>query len=277
MNAQPIIFTDLDGTLLDRNSYSFEPAVPALQELCRRGIPIILNSSKTFAEMIHLRLKLGNSHPFVIENGAAVIIPDGYFVDTSRLEKVTSEISGGISGYRLVRFGQSYQDILDVLALARSEGFMFNGFNDWSAAEIAQITGLSVEAAQLSKQRCGSEPVILDGDRATHQAFARFLHQHRLKVLQGGRFSHVMGLYDKAMGLQWLMSEYRKHFSQLPVLSVALGDSYNDEAMLNCADIPVVVRSPHSDALDLSNDAAIYTTLPGPEGWREAIEQILTH
>ena len=41
-----IIFTDLDATLLDEN-YSWEKAIPALNELNKLKIPLILNSSKT--------------------------------------------------------------------------------------------------------------------------------------------------------------------------------------------------------------------------------------
>jgi predicted mannosyl-3-phosphoglycerate phosphatase (HAD superfamily) len=45
-----VIFTDLDGTLLDDSSYSFEPAHEALAEVRIRKIPLILCTSKTRAE-----------------------------------------------------------------------------------------------------------------------------------------------------------------------------------------------------------------------------------
>jgi hypothetical protein len=47
----PVVFSDLDGTLLDHETYSFDAARPGLDALKSRGIPLILASSKTRAEM----------------------------------------------------------------------------------------------------------------------------------------------------------------------------------------------------------------------------------
>ena len=46
-----LIFTDLDGTLLDHFSYSHAPADQLIPVLQHAGIPIIINTSKTFAEV----------------------------------------------------------------------------------------------------------------------------------------------------------------------------------------------------------------------------------
>ena len=35
-----VIFADLDGTLLDRKTYSFEPAQPALLLIRQKGFPL---------------------------------------------------------------------------------------------------------------------------------------------------------------------------------------------------------------------------------------------
>ena len=46
-----IVFTDLDGTLLDHDDYSFEAARPALAKLETLNIPVILTTSKTATEV----------------------------------------------------------------------------------------------------------------------------------------------------------------------------------------------------------------------------------
>ena len=46
-----IFFSDLDGTLLDHENYDWSAAKPALSELKRQGLPLILASSKTAAEI----------------------------------------------------------------------------------------------------------------------------------------------------------------------------------------------------------------------------------
>ncbi len=47
MTRPTLVFTDLDGTLLNHDDYSWEAARPALEELQRQSIPLILVSSKT--------------------------------------------------------------------------------------------------------------------------------------------------------------------------------------------------------------------------------------
>jgi len=47
-----VVFTDLDGTLLRHEDYSWLPAGPALAELRRRRIPLVIASSKTRAEIV---------------------------------------------------------------------------------------------------------------------------------------------------------------------------------------------------------------------------------
>ena len=74
-----VIFTDLDGTLLDRNTYSFEPAQSTLHLIKQKNIPLVLSSSKTRAEIEFYRRRLENDHPFISENGGAVFIPRDYF------------------------------------------------------------------------------------------------------------------------------------------------------------------------------------------------------
>lgn len=58
-----LIMTDLDGTLLDHESYHWEAARPALQRLAAANIPVIINSSKTAAEIRELRGRLNNNWP----------------------------------------------------------------------------------------------------------------------------------------------------------------------------------------------------------------------
>ncbi|RMG01121.1 MAG: mannosyl-3-phosphoglycerate phosphatase, partial [Nitrospirae bacterium] len=97
-----IIFTDLDGTLLRADDYSFSEAKEALSLIKRRGIPLVIVSSKTRAEIEVYREKLGNTHPFVSENGGGVFIPLGYFENTD------GEM---VDQYRLIRLGRRYEEL----------------------------------------------------------------------------------------------------------------------------------------------------------------------
>ena len=76
---QLVLFTDLDGTLLDHDTYTAEPALPALDIISRRHIPLVVCTSKTAAEIQKLRDSIGNSDPFISENGGGIFVPENYF------------------------------------------------------------------------------------------------------------------------------------------------------------------------------------------------------
>lgn len=86
-----VVFTDLDGTLLDHATYRFDAALPALRLLKARQIPLVVCSSKTASEIEALRNRLRLSHPFISENGGAIFVPRGYFQHAFAHAKETPE------------------------------------------------------------------------------------------------------------------------------------------------------------------------------------------
>ncbi|MFT5126449.1 MAG: mannosyl-3-phosphoglycerate phosphatase [Rhodothermales bacterium] len=241
-----IVVTDLDATLLDEN-YSWQAAAPAIAVMRTRGIPLVLNSSKTVAEMQVLATELQTNAPIVAENGGVIAIGD-----------------------ELRILGLARESILAVAhELRSSQGYRFAGFADWSAAEIADRTGLDKSAAGRANQRLATEPIIWEDTAARAAAFAESLAAHGIRQLAGGRFTHLMGQSDKADGL----CEVRKLLGGGPV--VALGDSPNDEAMLSAAEIAVVIPNSHSARIAPDAPRVIYADSPGPAGWNAAILSLL--
>jgi mannosyl-3-phosphoglycerate phosphatase len=97
-----------------------------------------------------------------------------------------------------------------------------------------------------------------------------------LQALQGGRFLTVAGDTDKGQAVSWLRSYYQQREGR-PVKVIALGDSPNDEAMLNAADIAVIIKSDKSSQIQADKAAeVIRTEQRGPEGWCAAITSILS-
>ena len=72
---QPVFITDLDGTLLGHDDFSFTPIRDDFLNLLDRGIQIIFNSSKTATEIRALCDDLDVKLPFICENGAALFNP----------------------------------------------------------------------------------------------------------------------------------------------------------------------------------------------------------
>ncbi|MEW5746549.1 MAG: HAD-IIB family hydrolase [Nitrospirota bacterium] len=265
----PVIFTDLDGTLLDARSYSFERAVPALTLLRQRNIPLVICSSKTRREIEHYRELLYNDHPFIAENGGGVFIPRYYFTPETLAISPPPEESGP---YLLLRLGASYRDLRRAIGELRAGGFALRGFGDMTAAEVAALTGLTAGEAAMAQEREFDEPFVAEGP-LDEEALNRAVASKGLSTTKGA-FFHLLGKSDKGKAVALLGALYARQYGQL--FTVALGDSPNDLPMLERVDCPVVVRKP-----DGSYDSRI--AVPGllraegagPEGWNRAVMSIL--
>lgn len=260
-----VIFTDLDGTLLDHNTYSFEPAVPVLARLRELRIPWVLVTSKTRAETEPIREIMGNEHPFIVENGGAVWIPRGTF-------SAALEGSRRVDGYDVLEWGMPYEQVVQKLAEAsRISGCRVTGFHQMDAPAIAALSGLSVEQARLAKQRNYGEPFqIHDIDRT--EALLGALANVGLRWTRGGRFWHAMGANDKAQAVKHLIALYEEYGK---VESVGLGDNINDAGFLAVVGSPIAIRSGGTEALQALVPNIFVTEARGPEGWSDAVQRFL--
>jgi mannosyl-3-phosphoglycerate phosphatase len=256
---QLIIFTDLDGTLLDHETYSWQAASPALERIRTLGIPLILNSSKTEAEIARLRSALDLSEPFIVENGGGVFMP--------------AEAKSG----SMIRFGKRYDEIITILKNLRgANSFQFRGFSDMTENELSDLTGLPRSEVHLAMQRDCSEPLIWEDSQSNFEKFTTLLAKHDLQTVSGGRFTHIMGDTDKGRAMIWLMDYLKRSKPGTEWTIIAFGDSANDRPMLELADYAVVIKPAKGEPLRLKkNDNVIYTEEKGPQGWQAAMQKIL--
>jgi len=267
-----IIFSDLDGTLLDHFDYQFEPARKTLVKLYTQRIPVILNTSKTRVETESIRQALCLTTPFIVENGAAVFIPKKTF-SQQPLDTVDCGEYWRKSFCQPIQVG---------LAKIRQELSHFKddyiGFSDLTPQALSSLTGLSEAQAKQAKQREFGEPIKWLGSERSKLTFIDALSALSISVTQGGRFMHIGGKSDKGTAMSWLLSQYIKNFPEHTISSVALGDGENDNAMLEAADIAVQIRSPVHDFPELKHQKNyMQTTAYGPHGWAEAINHILVN
>lgn len=265
-----LIFTDLDGSLLDHHDYSHAVADELLAELEALRIPVIPATSKTLAEMLELRAELRNRHPFVIENGAAVLIPAGYFP----VQPDGCRVSDGFWVKAFTRPRAHWQSLL--ATLDGEFGSSFTTFERAGVEGIMQMTGLERAAASRAAERCYGEPLAWQGSEEGRRAFIGRLQALGASVLQGGRFMHVSGDCNKGAALAWLTAQYRAARPGHAWTTLAIGDSDNDSAMLEAADTALVIRSPVNAMPALGRQQnTLRSTLPGPAGWVEGVSQVL--
>jgi mannosyl-3-phosphoglycerate phosphatase len=257
-----LIFTDLDGTLLDHDTYAWEAARPALDRLGRQGIPWVLVTSKTRAEVEFWRRRLGNQHPFIVENGGAAYVPLRYFPDAVR---------GSIhrDPYEVLEWGTPYEELVADLARAsQTSRCRVRGFHEMTVEETAALCDLPLEQAVLAKQREYDEPfLILDTDRAGVLAAA--IEELGRSLTRGGRFWHILGANDKARAVGALAALFEQ--GNAPLRTIGLGDGLNDATFLNAVASPVLIRSPQVAELKVRVPGGTVTDRPGPAGWNDAI------
>ena len=264
-----VIYSDLDGCLLDRESYEFEAARPALEHLKHQGIPVVLCSSKTQTEIELHRELLGLTDPFIVENGGAILIPEGYFPVPHAFFRPAGVYGMIELGVPYVRLAQTLHEIRHIT------GLDLHGFAEMRPEKVALFTGLDLEAARRAKARRYDEPFVADLNPQQVQRLTCETRRRGLTLSRGGRFYHLTGRNTKGLAVVLLTLLYRS--SSPDLITVGLGDGANDLSMLERVDIPVVIpRERFLVDTALIGRPWRVAPAPGPAGWAAAILAIMT-
>jgi len=259
-----VIFSDLDGTLLDHDTYSFQAASETIELLHSKDIPLVICTSKTRSEIELYRKLLKNKSPFISENGGGIFIPEGYFSKEFEYEK-------RIEGYKVIELGVSSETLSATLrSISKETGIPIRGFSDMTVAEITEVTGLDEEIAKLSMERDYSEPFLINEDRKDTATISDKINLKGYQYTKGGRFHHILGGNDKGKAVKILTNLYKSKFGDIK--TVGLGDSLNDLPMLEAVDNPIIVQKPnggYDPEIQLSN--LTYADGAGPSGLNSSI------
>ena len=264
-----IILTDLDGTLLDHQTYDYSPARPALAKLKEKNIPLLLCTSKTAAEVIPFRAEINNEDPFIVENGGGIYLPKGYF---STIPAQTRQINH----FLVISQGPPYSQLQEALAqISDQYGLLVESFDRMTASQLAENSGLSLDQAQRSLQREFDLPFRILSQNYSRGQLEEEAQRLGLRLTQGGRFFHLSGDREKGAAAAQLIELYEMNRGG-PVQSVGLGDSHNDLSMLREVEIPVIIPNPYSLA-PLADElpGARRVCHPGPRGWNEIVLSLL--
>ena len=244
-----IIFSDLDGTLLDHKTYTFEPASEAISVLKSRKIPLILSSSKTKTEIEKIQSKLILKDPFIFENGSGVFYNN-----------------------RVVSFGVNLPEIHNKI-IPLQKTFNFNCYSLLPIEQAVHFTGLAIAEAKLSQQRQFSEPIIWLDDDEKKTEFIQIIHELGLYASEGGRFLTISSHHDKAKALKWVKNTLEKD-CQTEFISIALGDGENDINMIDACDIKILIQNNNKHLL---KPGWVMSETCGPSGWNQEIMKVINN
>lgn len=235
MSVSLMVVTDLDGTLLDHYSYDFKPAMAVVGSLKRFGIPLVFNSSKTYAEMRYLQDQLGILDPMIGENGSAIYLPKARFYKAQSAWQDHGD-------YWRISLAKPREHWLQMLAEYPDQASILS-FSYMGVQGVMNATGLGWAESERASQREYTEPLMPPGDPSTKESLVQYLSARGAVVQQGGRFMTVGDSVDKGRAMQALICLWQQAF-QMPLRTLALGDGLNDIAMLQQADDAVWIRSP---------------------------------
>jgi len=250
-NTKTIIFTDLDGTILDKN-YDCKKVKSIISQLIALNVSIVLCSSKTKVEIEFYRNKLGITDPFIVENGAAILIPKNYFTFTYAYTKQTAR-------YRIIELAASYSVVRNKLEKVRLQTHSdLIGFGDMTAEEVARDSGLTLQLAELAKKREYDEPfrIVAGNEKDILSA----IEDEGLSCTKGNRYFHLVGNSDKGKAAEILKNLYAQKFGK--ITTIGIGDSPNDLPMLKVMDKEFLVKETRG------RNASCFA-------WRHVLNQVL--
>lgn len=243
-----VLFTDLDGTVIDFDDYTCPAAVrEAVARLADRGIGTVAVTSKTVPEIQRIR-DLTDILPLAVAEGGAVLVD---------LE----------TGERLYP-GGGREGLISFLKRLQAAGWPLRGLHEMDAGELSSRTGLPPESANAALQREASEPFVatepLPPDRLA--ALQQLVEKAGFRLARGGRLFHLLGPgVDKGTAVRLMMLTFEE---QGRLATAACGDAWNDVPMLCAVDHGFLL----GDVVDPSELPCRVERIHrrGPEGFVEA-------
>lgn len=262
-----IVFTDLDGTLLDHHTYSYKESLPGLELLRQENIPLVFCSAKTRAEQASYRDMLHLHDPFIVENGGAIFAESGYFRQSHGFTPTNN-------GLEVLPLARPYAEVRRILAEVRAElNLPVRGYGDMTAEEVATLVDLDRDAATRARQREFEETVVTQLSDSDRERFRGALAGFGVSMTSGARFISISTANDKGRAVRLLTEMFRREHGE--IVSVGIGDSWNDAPLLAATDVSLLVQRPKGNWVALQVEGIRKINAVGPKGWALAMQQLV--
>ena len=260
MTSKILIFTDLDGTLLDRDNFKFDKVINYIRELIQKDIHIIPNSSKTLEEINNFNRELDEDLPFIVENGAAIYklnLINSSFPEKISLSRETSEISKIFEKKVSIKF-RSKCRFINKLSIDKQE----------------KILGLSKQKIRFALNREYTIPLLFDGSKNEKTSFFKSVSDAGLSLQEGGRVINLCDKVSKAQAMKKVIKIFKKIVKE-ELITIGVGDNFNDLEMLKNSDIPCLVFNDKFTMEKININNCLVSKKPAPEGWEEVVKLAL--
>ena len=254
-----IIFTDLDGSLLHRETFKFDPIKDYIKNLIESGIIIIPNSSKTEKEIDKFNEELGIKLPYISENGSSI----------HGLNLINSNFPNKII------LSREKEELLKVFESKVPENIINKCFliSKLDKKKQEKIFGQKDKKLKDVLDRKYTLPILFTGEKKEKNRLLKILNANSLTLQEGGRVSNLCDNVDKVKSMNKVIRILKK--TEDKIKTIAVGDNYNDLDMLKNSDVPCLVFNDQFklDQINIAN--LVFSNQPSPEGWADVIKMAL--
>ncbi|EOT27908.1 Cof-type HAD-IIB family hydrolase [Enterococcus saccharolyticus] len=236
--TKKIIFSDIDGTLLDENHQLTNETRQVVQELQRRDVKIVLTSARPPKAMITIAEELTLQTPLVCFNGALITqVQSQQFVD---LYSVALERLDTLMLYQLIT---SMFPAISI-NIYSSDRWLVEKIGTWEQQEM-DITGVQPEVVDMHvflKEYHPIHKILCMGDeKEIAQLEIALISANLLGVtchLSKTTYLEIINKdVSKLAALEFLCRKYSLSLEE----AVAIGDNYNDLPMIQHAGIGIAM------------------------------------
>ena len=254
---QIIIFTDLDGSLLDKDTFEFHEIEDYFRDLVSKGIKIIPNSSKTKAELSNFNKQYNLNLSFIAENGSSI----------HGLNLIHANLPEKVSLSRPTN--QIYEIYNENISSDLKNNITF--ISKLNIKEQQEIFGLPLDKIKLALKRNNSLPIQFNGNEFEKNEFIKIMNNAGLAVQTGGRIMNICDKVNKSEAIIKTL-ELISNEIQNDIITIGVGDNQNDIAMLKETDYSCLVKNDNFDSSLINIDNLIKSSEPSPLGWADVIK-----
>ena len=254
-----VIFTDLDGSLLHRDTFKFDSIKDYIKNLINGGIIIIPNSSKTEVEIEKFNEELGIELPFISENGS--LIQGLNLINRNYPNKII------LSRQKEELIKIFYTKVPEKI---RNKCFLISKMDKKKQEE---IFGQKGDQLKDVLNRNYTLPFLFNGEKTEKNKLLKILNSNSLTLQEGGRVSNLCDNVDKIKSMNRVIKILKK--TEEKIKTIAVGDNYNDLDMLKNSDVPCLVFNDQFKLDQINIDNLIFSNKSSPEGWADVIKKAL--
>lgn len=247
-----IAFTDIDGTLLNKERVPSEGLKTEVARISKKNIPFVLISSRMPSAMYHIQEDLNiQNTPIICYNGGLVLV-DNKSINSTEIHISILEVIADLNTEKKFH-----------ISLYNNDDWYVEEMDFWAKREenntkvTPTVKPIDSVLEDWKKENKGAHKVMCMGDKeeldivveSLTLAFPDELHLYRSKDTYIEIASKDI---SKLTGIKVLLDN---SYSDLSLDNcIAFGDNYNDVEMLNAVKMGVAVKNAKDEVLAIAND-----------------------